>query len=410
MEHPAKPYFEPTDFSDWQMVELDQGNSSMASYDLPALRASGKKLTTKLPRVSFYTTPAFLAVWNTNDSNQHRVTANQALLASLGRGFTAADADIPAPPNLAAVDGKHSVSGSECYGCHKSLDPMRQYFGSVYDYNDQAEGKKSSGAAAFGFGDVTGAGKSLTDFGTYLSQVSDGNPGDPLNLFALEMTQKLCFFANSSRCLGTDPEMRRLAHRFVDAKYDFRVLLRELFSSPLVTNLAATRTAETDGVTISVARRDQLCQALSNRLGVPDVCEIEMPTPTNVTTALNRLAGALPADGFSRGSEFPVTAPDPNLFYRAAAELVCESVAVKVVDAGSKTLALSSTDPEAAIESLVSKLMALPPGDPLHAAAVAVLKAHYDAVMAAKSGTKTDALRSTFTAACLSPSSLGFGL
>ena len=35
-------------------------------------------------------TPAFLAVWNTNDSNSHRVTVNQALLVALGQGFTSA--------------------------------------------------------------------------------------------------------------------------------------------------------------------------------------------------------------------------------------------------------------------------------------------------------------------------------
>ena len=54
-------------------------------YDLPTLRAA-TTLTLSLPRVGFYTTPAFLALWNTNDSNQHRVTANQTLLVALGPG------------------------------------------------------------------------------------------------------------------------------------------------------------------------------------------------------------------------------------------------------------------------------------------------------------------------------------
>jgi hypothetical protein len=408
MEHPQKPYFETADFADWQMVEIVQGGTTLASYDLPGLRASGAQLHSKLPRVSFFTTPAFLAVWNTNDSNQHRVTANQALLGALGMGFTAADANIPSPPNLTAVDGKHAVEGGECYGCHKSLDPMRQYFGASYDYNDQVGSKKDPGAASFGFGDVSEAGTSLVDFGTYLSRVTDSAGGDAVNRFALEMTQKLCFFANSSRCLTSDPEMRRVAQAFVASDYDFRSLIRELFSSPLVTGLSSTATAASDGVTVSVARRNQLCQSLSNRLGMPDVCEIEMPTPTNVTSALNRLAGALPADGFSRGSEFPVTAPDPNLFYRAAAELVCESIANKVVDAGSNS-PLSSADRAATIEVLVTRVMALPPGDPLHAQAATILSSHFDAAVA-KSATPTNAMRSTFAAACLSPSSLAFGI
>ena len=61
-------------------------------YDLPALRAA-TTLTLSLPRYGFYTTPAFLALWNTNDSNQHRVTANQTLLVALGQAFTAENID-----------------------------------------------------------------------------------------------------------------------------------------------------------------------------------------------------------------------------------------------------------------------------------------------------------------------------
>ena len=45
-------------------------------YNIPALRQA-TELGLALPRTGFYTTPAFLALWNTNDSNQHRVTANQ---------------------------------------------------------------------------------------------------------------------------------------------------------------------------------------------------------------------------------------------------------------------------------------------------------------------------------------------
>jgi hypothetical protein len=90
------------------------------------------------------------------------------------------------------------------------------------------------------------------------------------------------------------------------------------------------------------ANRDQLCAALSNRLGKTDLCDITMPTPTDVTSATNKLAGAIPADAFSRGSELPVTAPDPNLFYRAASELVCEAVSKLVVDATTATVYTST--------------------------------------------------------------------
>lgn len=95
-EHAIKPYFTAQDLSDWQMVKIVDGTPIMP-WDLLKLRASGGTLNSKIPRVSFFSTPAFFAVWNTNDSNQHRVTANQALLGAIGQGYTNAEAAIPLP-------------------------------------------------------------------------------------------------------------------------------------------------------------------------------------------------------------------------------------------------------------------------------------------------------------------------
>jgi hypothetical protein len=405
-EHAIKPYFTTTDLSDWRMVTITTTGTPLRSFDLPALRAVTTTLPSRLPRVSFFTTPSFLAVWNTNDSNQHRVTANQALLGALGEGFTNATAAIPTPPSAVAVDGTHAVTGSICYGCHKSLDPMRQFWGNFYDYNDQV-GTKGA-AASFGFANVVQNGTTLVDFGTFLGQVTDDQGTPSLNRFALETTQKLCFFANSAACEESDPEMRRVALAFQSASYDFKTLVRELMSSPLVTGAGNTVTFAEDGLTISVARRDQLCGALSARLGQADLCEIAVPAPTGVTTAMNRLAGAVPADAFSRGSQFPVTAPDPNLFYRASSELVCEAVAAKVVDGGAVSV-YASSNYAAAITDMVAKVMGVPPSDPHSAALVKALTDHYNAAIAAKA-TATSALRSTFAAACQSPTSLSLGI
>jgi hypothetical protein len=407
MEHAIQPYFTASDLSDWRMVTITNSGTVPKPWDLPTLRAITTTLPSKLPRVSFFTTPSFLAVWNTNDSNQHRVTANQALLGALGQGFTDATAAIPTPPSAIAVDGSHAVTGSVCYGCHKSLDPMRQFWGNFYDYNDQVAAKAGA-AASFGFGNVTMNGTTLVDFGTLVGQVTDTQVDPTVNRFALAMTEKLCFFANSAACEETDPETRRIALAFQNASYDFKTLVRELMSSPLTTAWASTATFAQDGVTISVSRRDQLCAALSNRLGKADLCEILMPTPTGVTTATNRLAGSLPADAFSRGSQLPVTPPDPNLFYRAASELVCEAVAAKVVDATSGTI-YTSANYATAIPDMAQKVMALPPSDPHYAAAVQALMDHYTAAIAAKA-TATSALRSTFAAACQSPTSLSLGI
>jgi len=409
-EHAIQPYFTPTDLSDWQMVTITATVTPIVSYNLPALRTA-TTLPSRLPRVSFFTTPSFLAVWNTNDSNQHRVTANQALLAALGEGFTNATASIPAPPSSVGLDGQHAVTGSVCFACHKSLDPMRLFWQNQFDFNDQVPAKVTSTAASFGFGDVVQNGTSLVDFGKFLGQVTDTLVANqPVNRFALATAQHLCFFANSAACEETDPEMRRVALAFQNASYDFKTLVRELFSSPLVTTWSSTATFAADGVTISVARRDQLCAALSNRLGKPDLCEIVTPTPTGVTTATNRLAGSIPADAFSRGSQLPVTPPDPNLFYRAASELVCEAIAAKVVDGPAATnLYTSATGSAAAMTDMVVKVMGLPPSDPHYAGALKALQDHYNGAVAARS-TTTASLRSTFAAACQSPSSLALGI
>lgn len=409
-EHAIKPYFTAQDLSDWQMVKIVDGTPIMP-WDLLKLRASGGTLNSKIPRVSFFSTPAFFAVWNTNDSNQHRVTANQALLGAIGQGYTNAEAAIPLPPTTTAVDGEHAVGGGTgtCYACHKSLDPMRQFWGNSFDYNDKQFAGTSNGPASFGFLNVSGNGKTLVDFGGFLKQVTDEQvTGNVISRFALEMTQKLCFFANSSKCEETDPEMRRIAKAFEDSSFKFDVLVQELFSSPLVTNAASTQTAEKNGATISIMRRDQFCQSLSNRLGVKDICDIQTPTPTGVTSAMNRLAGALPADAFSRGVAAPVTPSDPSLFFRAASELLCEAVAVKVVDSGASAKFMSS-NVATAVEGLVSTIMGVPPSDPQHAAAVTVLTAHFND---AKTGgaTATNAMRSTFSAACQSAPSLALGI
>ena len=271
-------YFTTTDTSDWQMVTISPG-TAYKSYDLVSLRSSGGTLPSALERVSFFTTPAFLSVWNTNDSNQHRVTVNQALLTALGQGFTSARRPSPRRRAPSALDGQHAVAGSVCYGCHQSLDPMTLFFSDSYSYNNQVNAPPTTGGS-FGFEGVTGNGANLVDFGNFMGQVVDTQvPGQPVNRFAMEMTQKLCFFANSVACVETDPEMRRIALAFQSSNYDWSTLMQEMMTSPLVTDLASTATFVADGVTISISRRDQLCAALSNRLGTPDLCQIAMPSP-----------------------------------------------------------------------------------------------------------------------------------
>jgi hypothetical protein len=420
-QHSSKPIFTTQDMSDWQWVTtraLNTGEDQIAPYNIVKLRGT-TELALKLPRVGFYTTPAFLALWNTNDSNQHRVTANQTLLVALGQSFTSADSIVPVSET--GLDATHSVDGSECYGCHKGLDPMRQFWATQLDFNDRNDfpARGTMGAAAnprpttiggvFAFSNVNAPGASIREFGGLLAQVMDrANGAEPVSRFAIALTQRLCYFANSAPCAEDDPEFRRIALSFQSNNFNFFSLIKELFSSPLVTGASATTTFSSGGIPVSISRRDQLCAALSNRLGRPDLCSLAAVLPTSAQSATAKTAASVPADSFSRGSEAPITAADPTLFYAAGTEALCENLASLVVDATANTVYMSS-DSNGAMADMVSRVMGYPSTDPHYAPALQILQENYAANIAAKAKA-TDALRSTFALACQSPTAVSFGL
>jgi hypothetical protein len=420
-EHPSKPIFTTQDLSDWQWVTVTQKASTdkyIQPYDLPTLRTT-TTLPLALPRVGYFSTPAFLALWNTNDSNQHRVTANQALLVALGQSFTSEDTIVPL--STTGIDPSHAVAGTECYGCHKSLDPMRNLWANQLDFNDRNDWitrsftgakpnpKPTSTGGVFAFGSVNMMGNTLADFGTLVGMVVDDSQTDTINRFAMSITQKLCFFANSDTCDETDPEFRRIATAFQTGGYNFPSLIKEFFASPLVTGFVDTATYAKGTVPISISRRDHLCAALSNRLKVTDICAQAVPLPTQAQSATAKIAGSVAADAFSRGAQSPVTPSDPTLFYRSASEMLCENVATQVVDSTGANNVYSSSSYATSITGMVETIMGYTPMDTHHDMAVQILTDHYNAVIAAKN-TATTALRSTFALACESPTALGIGL
>ena len=134
-----------------------------------------------------------------------------------------------------------------------------------------------------------------------------------------------------------------------------------------------TATTRRTGETISIARRDQICAALSNRLGMPDLCALAVPLPSSTQNTTLKIVSSVAADAFSRGSEIPVTPSDPTLFYRAASEMLCENVAPKVVDPTGGTNVFPSTDVAGIGREARRAGGGYPPGDAHHAMAVTIL-------------------------------------
>jgi hypothetical protein len=382
----------------WRPVTVRQaqdGDPLTPFYDLPALREANE-IVVRTPRVGFFTTPAFFANWPSNNSNQHRGTLNQALIVGLGRSIN------PVDKGTATVldngkDGQHSDPTSPCYSCHQTMDPMRNVFRQAYTYSYHAQHDPAQvySTATFDYlGSMTPL-TSLDDFASALVQ----HP-----LYPVAWAQKLCYYANSSGCSEDDPEFLRVATAFSESGFDFHTLVLELFSSPLVTGQVATKSRTDVGETVSIARQDHFCAALTSRLKLATNLCVGIPDQTTKTAVANNI----PLDGYLRGADAPALSTAQTPFYRGATEALCSYAASLTIDKMPMSR-YSSSKKDAAITDFVENIMGITSADPNNPAVTLLLQQHYDAAIA-EGAMPTDALKSTFITACLSPTSVAIGL
>lgn len=395
----VRSLLQASDFNDWRLVTVRRpGNGENADrfYRVNLLR-NQDELLLNTRRAGFFTTMAFLARWETNEDNQARGTLNQTLITAYGQSIDGAQVIIP--DFSEALDGEHADPSTTCYACHKTLDPMRQFFRRDYtfSFHQQRSQEVRDIPAEFAWDGVQATGNTIEDFAELLA----GHPN-----LARGWTQKVCFYANSAPC-ASGPEFDRVVQAFRDSNMSFRTMMVELFSSPLVTGAAYVE--ENNGDRPSIARTRHFCATLESRLGVRDPCGIESMRNAD-RTALGRdnidLATVVPDDTFSRGDADPVTISDVSLFVRSAFERICTNAANRIVNADHEKY--SPQNPEGAIEALTTELMGLPLGDPRRDAAMAILQEHYDAAFSVDSDAATS-LRSTFIVACLAPSVVSIG-
>jgi hypothetical protein len=401
------PQLTPGDFSDWTMVTLRQPNAGEATttfYDLPSLRTANE-LVLGIPRVGFFSTPAFFANWQTNISNQMRVTMHQSLIVATGSSIDGTDTTLA--PGTPGIDSAH-LSDAACFNCHKILDPTRSIFSSLWswNYHSQIDPTWTAQPGIFSFRGVIQPVKTLADFGNVLS----AHP-----LVASGWVQKLCYYVNSEACDPTDPEFQRLVALLQSSNYSWNTIVKAVVTSPLTTNATETQTARTNGEVVAVSRRDHLCAALDARLGFTDECALDALTKKPQVATIPEIVSGLPSDAYGRGAVAPILPNDPTLFFRAGTENICEAVAAQVVDApaGSEPAGVkqwSSAQPDAAIADFLGVVMALTPSDPRYTPAQQLLTSHFTSASQQTGITPTEALRSTFVVACLSPSATGIGL
>ncbi len=398
------PQFADADFADYRMVTLHTTdattpNTTPVFYDIPSLRAA-TDLTLHTQRIGFFGTLAFSANWATNLSNEMRVTANQSLIVGIGQSINGESTIIHFPVNSADAD--HATNAA-CAVCHSQLDPYKQFFRQSYTltYHDQTDPVQIAEPAGFSIDGVNGSGQGVGDVAALLAT----HPR-----FALAWVLKLHFWANSTPALEDDPEVLRIAGLFQASKFDFKTLVRELFSSPLVTFASATSTTQTNGVVLSIARRDQFCAALSNRLGLPDVCGMQTPKPTSQQVTIAGRAELMPVDTYYRAYALPSLPTNPDLFFRDSTESICRLVADQLVDVKTPPSRYSSLKPADAITDFVATVMGLVSSDPRAAQAQAILTDNFAASQKTTGVSATDALKATFTLACIAPSSVIVGL
>jgi hypothetical protein len=384
----AAPVIRPEDYTDFRTVQLVPGQAVTPFYDLAALRTA-QTIGVRVPRVGFFSTLGFRINWRTNADNDFRVTTHQALIGALGAGLAAGDATEATSD--AGLDAAHTSASTDCYACHRLIDPMRLYFSTAMT---TAQFPRESGLSlqpSFAFLGVQSEAEGLDGFAETLAE----HPR-----FATAWTQHVCAWANGTACDEGDPEFQRIATVFRERGYQFRTLVAEVMSSPLTTGLAPTQQDEERPFGVAIARQQTFCHLLEQRLAT-DVC-----ASSGVKAAL----GLIPADSFIRGAAPPLITVDPNLFQFAAAEAFCRNVATLNAIVSTSSSALFPADDSAlTLSRIVEKLMGLPPSHPRHRAAVAALFGHYAAARDA-GATALTALQSAFVMGCVSPDVLGVGL
>lgn len=383
----GKPFVDVPGYNDWRLVTIrtpKPGEEPTPIYDVTTFRKADE-VVFRIPRVGFFTSPAFLGQWPTNVNNEARTPINQTMIVGLNRVFDGSDQTMPL--DLRSLTKEHAAPNTPCYGCHLTMDPMRQYFLSALgtNYHPQLDEKLKALPGSWAQQGVTATGGGLQQLGDQIAS----DPG-----FAQAWVMKSCAWVNSAPCDERDPEIARIAKNFSGSQFNFNAMMRDLLLSPLTTYKTTTLTATQRGQAPTMARRNQLCRIFAARSGVGDACN---------TPEVSRLLSGFPVDGFSRATTLLAQPRSPSLVTRVVTENICSYLSLAAVD---NRGAFSSQNPKLCIDGIMRQLMGLQPD--AEPEVLNLLTTHFDGAKALGLSA-TDAMRSTFVLACMSPQVITIG-
>ena len=408
------PQLTPTDFTDWKMVTIrapQAGRGGDARSTICRRCARATELVLTIPRVGFFTTPAFFANWQTNISNQMRVTMNQTLIVALGAqvdGTDATDAAEP-PPGLDAAHARRAARASAA--TRRSIRCARSSSATYsWNYHQQLDPALAAQKGLFAFQRRDRSRwRRIDDFGAALAQhplVRRGLGAEALLLRQLRAVRRRRSRVPAHR-RGV-PELGLLVeHAGARAARRRR--------SPPTRRATATATRERRGRRGGAARSPVRRARRPPRLRPTSAASTRSRKKQLQATDRRRSSPGLPSDGYGRGATMPVLPNEPTLFYRAGIENICAAIAAqrhrrRGRQAGRRRQALV----ERRARRRDRRLRRHRDG----AGAVAIRAPRRRRRCCKRTSPRrcsrarapSDALKSTFVAACLAPSAVSIGL
>jgi hypothetical protein len=325
-----------SDFNDWRWVTFERAsdNESPAHFtDLAHWRnvQDGDIVRFASLRSGFFNAPMFLGRWQTNPDNDFRILTNQTLIVALNQTFNMDDT-TPSLRPLSVLDSPHSQPGTACLQCHRLLDPLRDVWSSEINRNYRPDQFNYRGPADFVFMGRQATLNNVEDFASQLAQHPQ---------FAVGWVQKACDYFNSQKCDASDGEFQKVVTAFRASNLDFKVMLKHLLSSPIVTGSEQTLTHTKKNFIVSMTRQNHFCQSITVRYRelqkkyTHDLIELDdgarlcrlLDRASHLRRHVGSLLNGIPNDEMARGEVDILITAQPSIFYAQASQKICQQVA-----------------------------------------------------------------------------------